>query len=61
MKWILALVLSILCLGGISVVGQTSAPTAPTARLVRAKARAHRARHHKAHHATRHHAHPAKT
>lgn len=59
-RW-LALFLSIVFLAGISLASPSSAHAAPSPRLVRVKARAHRARRHKAHRATRHHAHPAKT
>jgi len=57
----LALILSIVFLGGVSLSSPPSASAAPAPRLIRVKTRAHRARHRKAHRAKRHHAHPAKT
>lgn len=59
-RW-LALFLSIAFLSSILLANPTSASVASAPRLVRVKARAHRARHHKAHRATRHRAHPAKS
>lgn len=58
-RW-LALFLSIIFFAG-TLLASPSANAAPTARLIRVKARAHRARHHKAHRAKHHHAHPART
>lgn len=59
-RW-LVLCLSIVLLAGVSLASPSSVNAAPSARLIRVKARAHRARHHKAHRAKHHRAHPART